>query len=68
MLKKNHIFSKNPKVLKNIIFSKKIKTKSSLFLNIRNMQFDQSSPVQPNPEKKSRKSQKLTFFKKSEKF
>ena len=42
--------------MKNIFFSKN-KTKkekiSSLLLNIRTTQFDQRSPVQPNPEKKT---------------
>ena len=47
-LKKN-FFSKNPEIKKNIFFQQK---KTSLFLNIRTTQFDQSSPVKPNPEKK----------------
>ena len=49
---KNHFFSqKKTKFLKNIFFFSK---KKSLFLNIRTTQLDQSSPVQPNPEKKKK--------------
>ena len=50
------------------IFSKTfvtVKKKFYLFLNIRNTGFDQSSPVQPNPEKiwkTLEKSQKITYF------
>ena len=53
---------KNPKISKifkkKLIFLQKIEIfkeeeKSSSFLNIRNTRFDLSSPVQPNPEKKS---------------
>ena len=44
-----NLFFLNPKFLKNIFFKEKI---SSLLLNIRNMRFDQSFSVQPNPEKK----------------
>ena len=69
---KKHLLSKNPKFLKEKKFQQK-EEKSSLFLNIRNMRFDQSSPVQPNPEKKIEKnlenlekiffSENLKFFK-----
>ena len=43
--------------------------KSSLFLNIRTTQFDQSSPVPPNPENKNLENlkknlKKITWFKK----
>ena len=60
-------FSKFLKLFK-IFFS--ATKKYSLFLNIMNMWFDKSSPVQPNPVKKIlEKSQKKTFFfKKSEYF
>ena len=34
----------------------------SLFLNIRTMRFDQSSPVQPNPEKKISTNLENHFF------
>ena len=55
--------SKNPKISKNHFPPSKVNffwkicfliknKKNNLFLNIGNMQFDQSSPVQPNPEKK----------------
>ena len=49
------------------ILTKK-KKKSSLFLNIRNMRFHQSSPVQSNPKKKIWKNLKKSCFfsKKSE--
>ena len=53
-------FFKKFETFENIFFSNK---KNSLFLNIRNMQFNQSFPVQPNPEKKNlEKSQKSLFF------
>ena len=38
---------------KKLFCKRKERKKLSLFLNIRTMQFDQSSPVQPNCEKKS---------------
>ena len=51
-------------MVKNLKASKK----TSFFLNIRTMHFDQSSPVQPNLEKKIfKKSQKITFFKNKKK-
>ena len=49
ILSKNIYFFLNLKLKKIYIFSEK---KYSLFLNIRNMRFDQSSPDQPNPERK----------------
>ena len=52
-------FSKYPMFQKEKNSVKKI----PLFLNIRTTRFDQSSPVQPNPEeKKQEKCQKITFF------
>ena len=64
-LKKSHFFKKSESFEKKKKFQQK---KSSLFLNIRNTRFNQISPVQPNPEKKIEKSQKIIFFNKSEKF
>ena len=55
-------FFKKSEIFLTYFFSAK---KSSLFLSIMNTQFNQSSPVEPNPRKKS---QKITFFKKSENF
>ena len=43
------------------------KKKYSLFLNIRNMQFDQSSPVQPNSEKENLEKSEQKKFKKNPK-
>ena len=45
----------NLKFLKNICVAKKNK---NFFPNIRNTQFDQSSPVKPNPDKKIFKNEK----------
>ena len=75
---------KNLKISKNYFFSPKksgilkeeknfSKKKSSLFLNIRNTQFDQSSLVQPSPVKKilenlEKSLKKNSFFKESENF
>ena len=54
MVKKNPKFKKNlffnPKFFRNIFFQLK---KNPLCLNMRTTQFDQSSPVQPNPKKKN---------------
>ena len=53
------------------IVKKKIsnnKKKYSVFLDIRNMQFDQGSQVQPNPEKKIQKNLKKSLQKETEKF
>ena len=61
-LSKNYFFSlQKSKIFEEKKFQQK---KYSLFLNIRNMQFDQRSPVQPNPEKKNLDFF-LFFFKKS---
>ena len=60
--------SKNWNFWKNISFYANRKKISALFLNIRSTRFDQSSPVQPNPEKKNLKeSQKITVFQKIKK-
>ena len=65
--------TKNFKNCQKIIFlqnleifekEKNSEKKCSLFLNIRNMRFNQSSPVQPNPVKKNLKK---SFLKKSSK-
>ena len=59
-LKKIIFFScKKSKNLKCFFFQQK---KSSWCLNIRTMRFDQSSPVQPNPEEKIWKYIKKSFF------
>ena len=58
-LKKSIISKKSEIFEKYFFFSKK---KSSLFLNIRNTQFNQSSSVQPNPQNKSGKISKNHFF------
>ena len=61
---KKSLFFKNPNFFKNICDRPK---KLYLFLNIRNTGFDQSSPVQPNPEKiwkTLEKSQKIPCFQK----
>ena len=47
---KNHFSSKNTIFFLNILFLQK---KSSLFLNIKNTRYNQSSLVQPNPENKN---------------
>ena len=61
-IKKHKKNQKICKIVKNLFFFQKLKSfeeknsglkRYSLFLNFRNMQFDQSSPVQPNPEKKN---------------
>ena len=58
----NFTFFKNLNFLKDIFSVKK----KSLFLNIRNMLFNQSSLVQPNPDSKNlEKSQKICSFQKS---
>ena len=60
---------KNPNLLKE---RKNDLKKKSFFLNIRNRQFDQRSPVQPNPYKKIRRNlekiSKIIVFKKIRKF
>ena len=57
-------FSKNCKFLKYIFLAKRKEKKSVSFLNFRTTQFDQSSPVQPNPEKKNlKKSEKISLKK-----
>ena len=48
---KNHFFSSSKSEFFGEKNSEKRERKSSLFLNMRNTRFDQSSPVQPNPEK-----------------
>ena len=53
---------------REILKEKKVQQKKdSLFLNIRNMRFDQSSPVQPDPEKKIWKIFLFFFFFKTSK-
>ena len=49
-ISKNPLFFLNPNFLKNIFFSKK-NPLCILILNTKATRFDQSSPVQPNPEK-----------------
>ena len=55
------MFFKKSKIFEDIfLFGNK--KKYSLFLNIRYMQFDQSSQVQPNPEKKIWKNLEMSLF------
>ena len=64
--KKKALFFKECKNMKK---KKRMQKKFSLFPNIRNMHFDQSSSVQPYPEKKKTSgkiSNNHCFFKKSE--
>ena len=42
--------------------------KSSLFLNIKNTQFDQGSPVQTNPDKKNQEKSLKNHFSLNQKF